>query len=306
MAWVAANHYANLILQPVIKGPVMVHHVPRFLRHRRSAGETKVALLVFDGLAIDQWVQIREYLIATTKCFSFDEGTAFAWLPTVTSVSRQALFSGLKPREFEDSIDRTNKEESLWKMFWQNEGVQSNQIMYRRALRQIAQLDTLDADLIDKCPNVVGLVIDEVDDRLHKERSKKDVALWIGNWLTTGFVDRLFSILLDKGYHIYLTADHGNVESIGVGRPNQGVLAETRGERVRVYRSEPLLEDSAKTYTSTVRLDIAGLPMNFLPLFAGERTAFVPEGEQVVVHGGVSIEELIVPFVKVSYMRSSE
>jgi hypothetical protein len=59
-AWVAAKHYADLILQPVTKGPVMVHHVPRFLRHRRSAGETKVALLVFDGLAFDQWVQIRE------------------------------------------------------------------------------------------------------------------------------------------------------------------------------------------------------------------------------------------------------
>jgi hypothetical protein len=27
----------------------------------------------------------------------------------------------------------------------------------------------------------------------------------------------------------------------------------------------------------------------------------VQEGEQVVVHGGVSVEELIVPFVKVSY-----
>ncbi|WP_240754682.1 hypothetical protein [Parasulfuritortus cantonensis] len=51
-AWVAAKHYADLILQPVTKGPVMVHHVPRFLRHRRSAGEAKVALLVFDGLAL--------------------------------------------------------------------------------------------------------------------------------------------------------------------------------------------------------------------------------------------------------------
>lgn len=30
-------------------------------------------------------------------------------------------------------------------------------------------------------PRVVGLVIDEVDDRLHKKRSKKDVAMWIGN-----------------------------------------------------------------------------------------------------------------------------
>jgi hypothetical protein len=301
-AWIAAKHYSDLILQPVIKGPVMVHHVPRFLRHRRSIGEAKVALLVFDGLAIDQWVQIRERLIATTKRFAFDEGTTFAWLPTVTSVSRQALFSGLKPREFEDSIERTDKEESLWKTFWQNEGVNPNEVMYRRALRQVDQLDVLDADLTHRRPKVLGLVIDEVDDRLHKERSKKDVAMWIGNWLTTGFVDRLFSLLLDKGYHIYLTADHGNVESTGVGRPNQGVIAETRGERVRVYRSEPLLAESAAAYPATVRLDIAGLPANFMPLFAGGRTAFVPEGEQVVVHGGVSIEELIVPFVKISYV----
>ncbi len=304
-AWIA-KHYADLILQPVTKGPVMVHHVPRFLRHRRSAGETKVALLVFDGLAFDQWVQIRERLIASTKRFTFDEGTAFAWLPTVTSVSRQALFSGLKPREFDDSIERTDKEESLWKTFWQNEGVNSSEVMYRRALRQVNQLDALDADLIDRRPKVVGLVIDEVDDRLHKERSKKDVALWIGNWLKTGFVDRLFSLLLDKGYHIYLTADHGNVESTGVGRPNQGVIAETRGERVRVYRSEPLLAASAAAYPGTVRLDIAGLPANFMPLFAGGRTAFVPVGEQVVVHGGVSVEELIVPFVKVSYVIGAE
>lgn len=305
-AWVAAKHYADMILQPVTKGPVMVHHVPRFLRHRRAAGEEKVALLVFDGLAFDQWVQIRERLIARTKRFAFDEGMSFAWLPTVTSVSRQALFSGLKPREFDDSIDRTDKEETLWKTFWQNEDVNPNEVMYRRALRQIDQLDTLEEDLIVRHPKVLGLVIDEVDDRLHKERSKKDVAMWIGNWLTTGFVNRLFSMLLDKGYHIYLTADHGNVESTGVGRPNQGVIAETRGERVRVYRSETLLADSAVAYPTTVRLDIAGLPTNFMPLFAGGRTAFVPKGEQVVVHGGISVEELIVPFVKVSYMIGAE
>ena len=305
-AWVSAKHYADLILQPVTKGPAMVHHVPRFLKHRRSTGEDRLALLVFDGLALDQWVQIRERLMATTQRFTFDEGTTFAWLPTLTSVSRQALFSGLKPREFMDSIDRTDKEESLWKTFWQNEGVNSNEVMYRRALRQVEQLDDLQADLCHRRPKVVGLVIDEVDDRLHKERSRKDVALWIANWLTTGFVDRLFSLLLDEGYHVYLTADHGNVESTGVGRPNQGVIAETRGERVRVYRSEPLLADSAVAYPTTVRFDIAGLPANFMPLFAGGRTAFVPEGESVVAHGGVSVEELIVPFVKVSEVKGIE
>ena len=40
-AWVAAKHYADLILQPVTKGPVMVYHAPRFLRHRRSAGKRR-------------------------------------------------------------------------------------------------------------------------------------------------------------------------------------------------------------------------------------------------------------------------
>ena len=51
------------------------------------------------------------------------------------------------------------------------------------------------------------------------------------------------------------------------------------------------------------RLDVAGLPANFLPLFAGGRTAFMPEGEQAVVHGGIAVEELIVPFIKVGSER---
>ena len=300
-AWVAARHYADLILQPATKGPVMVHHVPRFLRQRRNAGEAKVALLVFDGLAFDQWVRIREHLIARQQPLAFDENTAFAWLPTVTSVSRQALFSGLRPREFEDSIDHTSKEETLWKAFWQNEGgVVPADVMYRRALRQVEQLDALQTEITDRKPKVLGLVIDEVDERLHKERSKDDVALWIGRWLDTGFVERLFAFLLGEGFSIYVTADHGNVDAVGIGRPNQGVIAETRGERVRVYRSESLRADSAAAYPDTVSLEIAGLPANFMPLFAGGRSAFVADGDQVVVHGGVSVEELIVPFVKVS------
>lgn len=305
-AWVAAGHYADLILQPAVKGPVMVHHIPRFLRQRRSAGEARVALLVFDGLSFDQWVQIREHLLTSQRPLAFDESTAFAWLPTVTSVSRQALFSGLRPREFEDSIDHTNKEETLWKAYWQNEGgLVPNDVMYRRALHQVEQLNDLEAEIVNRAPKVLGLVIDEVDERLHKERSKEDVASWIGRWLDTGFVERLFAFLLAEGFSIYVTADHGNVDAVGIGRPNQGVIAETRGERVRAYRSEPLRAESTAAYPGTVALDIAGLPANFKPLFAGSRNAFVPAGDRVVVHGGMSVEELIVPFVRVSNVNGA-
>jgi len=47
-------------------------------------------------------------------------------------------------------------------------------------------------------------------------------------------------------------------------------------------------------------MPLPGLPADYLPLFAGPRSAFVTEGEQLVVHGGISVEELIVPFVKVT------
>lgn len=52
-----------------------------------------------------------------------------------------------------------------------------------------------------------------------------------------------------------------------------------RGERVRTYRSETLAAESAASNPNIYRLDIAGLPANFLTLLAGERTAFMPQGE---------------------------
>lgn len=302
-AWVA-KHYADLPSLPVAKGPVMVHHVPRFLSMRRSAGEDKVALLVFDGLAVDQWIQIRERVAKHSPKVGFEEGACFAWLPTLTSVSRQALFSGLKPREFADSIETTAQETSQWSRFWQDQGLKANEVMYRKGIKRVDQLDELETALSNPAIKVAGLVVDTVDEIVHGAiLGKRGIASQIDSWCESGFVDRLFDQLLDKGYHVYLTADHGNVEAVGVGRPNEGVIAETRGERVRAYRSEALLSESAVAWPSAIKLNIAGLPANFMPLFASARTAFVTQGEQLVVHGGISVEELIVPFIKVNYVN---
>ena len=70
--------------------------------------------------------------------------------------------------------------------------------------------------------------------------------MWIGNWLTTGFVDRLFSLLLDKEYHIYLTADHGNVESTGVGRPRKSPAQSASWQPLSCSSSPPTACDSGR------------------------------------------------------------
>lgn len=301
--WVG-RHYADLPSLPTAKSPVMVHHVPRYLAMRRASGEEKVALLVFDGLAVDQWTQIRESVISRSQRVMFDENACFAWLPTLTSVSRQALFSGLRPREFADSIETTSREPSLWTRFWRDDGLRANEVLYRKSIKRTDDLPALEAALTNPAVKVAGLVIDTVDEVIHGAvLGKRGISAQIASWCESGFVDRLFALLLDNGFHVYLTADHGNVEAVGIGRPNQGVASELRGERVRIYRSEALIIDTAASNPDAFRLDVAGLPPNFMPLFAGGRGAFVPKDDQVVVHGGVSVEELLVPFVKVSYVN---
>lgn len=297
----AELHYADLPSLPVAKGPVLVHHIPRFLSMRRVAGEDKIALLVFDGLAIDQWIQIREALAKRAPKIAFEEAACFAWVPTLTSVSRQAIFSGLKPREFAETIDSTAAEPSQWARFWQDQGLRISEVMYRKGIKRNDQLDDLDAAVSNPALKVVGIVVDTVDEIVHGAvLGKRGIAAQIESWCESGFVERLLDRLISRGFHVYLTADHGNVEAVGQGRPKQGVAAEMRGERVRTYRSETLAAESAASNPNSYRLDVAGLPSNFFSLFAGERTAFMPNGDQAVVHGGISIEELMVPFIKVS------
>ena len=277
----------------------MVHHVPRYLAMRRGFGEDRIALLVFDGLALDQWAQIRDHLSTKLPDFSADEGGCFAWLPTLTSISRQALFSGLKPREFQGSMDSTAQEPSLWTKFWQENGLRKPEVVFQKGLKRSDQLALLEDVLSKPTTKVAGLVVDMVDEIVHGAMlGKRGIAGQIREWCDTGFIEKLFLMLAQHGYHIYLTADHGNVDADGIGRLSQGVVSEMKGERVRAYRSEDLAA-SVPPDIDAFQFSGPGLPSDFLPVYANERGAFVPRGNKIVAHGGMALEELVVPFVKI-------
>jgi len=300
--WVQ-RRFQDLPSLPVAKAPVMVHHIPRYLSMRRDAGEEKIALVVFDGMALDQWVQIREYLSAHAPDFTTEENSCFAWLPTLTSVSRQALFSGLRPREFQASIETTAQEPSLWSRFWLENGLRGGEVYYRKALKRTEQLPDLDAAVSNPSIKVAGIVVDMIDELVHGAMlGKRGLAGQIQEWCETGFVAKLLNLLISKGFHVYVTADHGNVDADGIGRLNQGVVSELNGERVRTYRNQTLAA-SVPANIDAFQFGGPGLPLDFLPLYASGRGAFVPAGHQVVAHGGMSVEELIVPFVKIGMKK---
>src|SRR5262249_46266491 len=115
--------------------PVMLHHVARCLAGRRStAQEKRIALLVVDGLSIDQWLIIREALAALSPSVRVDESAVYAWVPTLTAISRQTIFAGEIPLLFSDSIGTTAKEEKHWRRIWEEVEVPSASIGYRRGL----------------------------------------------------------------------------------------------------------------------------------------------------------------------------
>lgn len=297
-AWLA-DHYSSLINLPPTN-PAMLHHVPRRLaRDIEDSGSSRAALIVVDGLALDQWVTICQLLQKQDANLVMRESATLAWIPTLTSVSRQSIFSGKPPLYFPSSINSTNSEEKLWKQFWEGHGLSRLDVAYQRGLGDGDASSVLDAAIHPGKTKVVGLVVDKVDKIMHgMQLGSAGMHNQIKQWCQGRFLAELVGQLLEYGYEVWLTADHGNIQCDGKGRPSEGVIAETRGERVRVYPTPELRAQVAGAFPFAHEWQPVGLPADYFPLVAGSRDAFVNPGDAIVGHGGVAIEEVIVPLVK--------
>lgn len=296
--WVV-KRYASLINLPPAP-PVMLHHIPRFLA--RSLGDdrrSKIAFLLVDGLALDQWIALREVLGELDSKLRFRENAVFAWIPTITSVSRQAAFAGKPPIYFPASIHTTDKEPGLWTQFWVDQGLTQHEVAYAKGLGD-GDLDEVSELLSRPRLRVVGLVIDKVDRIMHgMELGAAGMHNQVRQWARQGFMRDLLGLLHERRFQVYLASDHGNIEAKGAGRPAEGAAADLRGERVRVYSDSRLRAQIKKRFPKTLEWPPIGLPGDYWALIAPYRTAFVREGETIVGHGGISVEELIVPFVQI-------
>jgi len=293
------KHYASLANIPPMR-TAMVHHIPRRLsRELDDNSKTKIALIVADGLAMDQWVTMRLVLEERRSDLVIREGASFAWIPTLTSVSRQAIFSGKMPIYFADSINSTSKEPKLWQQFWEDHGLTKMQIAYSKSLGKGDASSDLNDVIMPAKTKAIGLVINTVDDIMHgMELGASGMHNQVKQWVEQGYLENMLDGLLDQGFEVWLTSDHGNIECYGKGRPSEGVIAETRGERVRIYPTEELRDRVGSQFSFAKPWNSVALPSGYFPLMAEKESAFIREGDSVVGHGGISIEEVIVPFIK--------
>lgn len=293
------KRYAGLVNLPPVP-PVMLHHLPRFLA--RQMGEDrkfKIALIVVDGLAMDQWLVVRDALASRQPGFRFREQAVFAWIPSLTSVSRQATFAGKAPIFFPNSIQTTDREPALWAQFWADQGFAPNEVVYIKGLGD-GNLETVSEALSHPRARVAGLVVDKVDKIMHgMEMGTAGMHNQVCQWAKQPYLNTLLDLLLDRGFRVYLTSDHGNLEAEGCGRPSEGAVADLRGERVRIYPDAALRGKVKERFPAALEWGTVGLPEDYLALLAPARQAFVQEKQRTVSHGGVSVEELIVPLIQI-------
>lgn len=295
------NRYGSLHNLPCQQQPVMVHHISRFLAFERNRKKLpKVALLVLDGLALDQWLLLKKKLEAGDQGWRFQESTAFAWVPTLTSVTRQSIFAAEPPFYFPGSFDTTSKERSHWLRFWEDQGLQKNAVELVTNIKGAEDPD-LETALANPRLAVLGVIWNQIDDLVHTAIMKTaGLHLLVNKWVAEGHLQKLLLRLHHEGFLVYITADHGNVTATGIGNPREGVLAETKGQRVRVYDRTEFLEEVANKFPASLRWPGFGLPPARHVLLAKDLKAFTNEGDEVVSHGGIALEEVMVPFVAVS------
>ena len=311
-AWMQRN-YASLYNVSHFHRPAMVHHIPRHMAHAftatgaqgaSSGPPTKHALIVIDGLALDQWVVLRDICLSQLGTDpQVDEGGSFAWVPTLTGVSRQAIFAGTEPLFYESSLGSTAKEPSHWTRFWEERGAKRVEIGYVREGKDQTD-DSFHAEVFEAAEHpkmrMLAIVVGKVDQSMHGVKTGSGgLHAMVRQWAQSGAMGRLIKGLLELSYEIIVTADHGNIHGRGIGKPKVGAVADERGERAHVFPDDHTRASVAKEYPEAIVWPQIGLPESWRALLAPRRGAFVPKGKQTIGHGGIAMEEVIVPFVKI-------
>lgn len=296
--WVSTA-YRGIYNYPAVN-PVMVHHIPAFLANRMAQKEaSKVAFLLIDGLAMDQWLLLKDTLAPALTDASIQENALMAWIPTITPVSRQAAFSGKIPVYFTETIYRTDRDEYGWRQFWSDRGFQLDEVGFAALRGEAADIGKIES-ILDHRVRALACTIFKVDEIMHGVQvGAPGMAAQVKIWAEDGFLCNLIRRLLTENFHIVISADHGNIAAQGIGTPKEGSLSETKGERCRIYSDLKLRASAQSAFPETIAWDHQGLPKDFHCLLAPQDKAFVPKGQTVVSHGGISPEEVIVPFIEI-------
>ena len=314
------KHYEEWITHPDARPLMSPDIFKRCVFPRLSQGR-KVFLLVLDNFRFDQW---RVLATELADDFDMEEDLYYSILPTATQYARNAIFAGLMPLQIKEMYPKlwVDEEEDEGKNLNEEQLIRSQLDRFRRKetftyhkINDSTQVDKVLPQITSGSVPLSVLVVNFIDILSHARTESKMVRELAGNesayrsitlsWFRHTPIKELFRRLASMDYDILITTDHG---SIRVDAPTKVVGDRNVNTNLR-YKLGKNLSYNAKEVFEVRHPRTLLLPQPNLStayIFAtGARFFAYPNNYNYYVqyykdtfqHGGISMEEMIVPLV---------
>jgi len=311
--WFTAHEEAPVMSHTLFKDKVVPH----------LKGEKPVLMVVIDNMRYDQWKAFEPFLQPSYK--KQLEELFYSILPTATQYARNAIFSGLMPSEME----------KLYPQYWRNDTDEGGKNMFEKEFME-SQLQRLGLKLnwsyhkisslkqgrrlvenfkSHKEEDLVTVVYNFVDMLSHSKTEMEVIKELASNdksyrsltqsWFKNSPLMEIIQQAADLGFKLILTTDHG---TINVKNPSKVIGDKNTSLNLRYKTGKSLTYDEKDVVAArdprSIFLPTLNMSSSFIfaksDLFFAYPNNFnhyVSYYRNTYQHGGVSMEEMIIPFV---------
>jgi DNA-binding response OmpR family regulator len=305
-------------LAPVLSTDI----VPKYLVPLIKAGNKSV-LVIIDCLRVDQWFLLEPFFY---EWYKIEKEYYFSILPTATPFSRNAIFSGLFPLEIEkkypqfwslneddESLNRYEKEllELQLKSHQINKDVKYVKIMNNEDARNLEKnISTyLQADILALVINFVDILAHSRSDLpILKEIAPTEAAYrsLTRSWFEHSPFPSIFRRIASEGAKMVIASDHGSVRGLHgtrvIGDKDTSTsLRYKYGRSLKVDKRHGTLIENPEEW----KLPHKGLNTTYLIakedyyfVYPNNYHKYLNQYKDSFQHGGISMEEVILPLVK--------
>ena len=290
--------------------------------------QQKVFLVVMDNFRYDQWRMLAQEI---GDQFDIDENLYFSILPTATQYARNAIFSGLMPNKIAEMFPDLWVDEDEEEGKNLNEGplIQTQIERYRRhdtfsyhKINSSAEAERLMQQLNTMKKNDLNVVVFNFIDMLSHARTESRMVRELANnesayrsitlsWLRHSVIADFFRWLAQTDYKVIVTTDHG---SIRCTKPVKIIGDRNTNTNLRYKLGKNLGYDSKDLYViknpAEAQLPAPNLSTSYVFVtgdaffaYPNNYNYYVSYYKDTFQHGGISMEEMIIPLVTMTGKR---